>query len=363
MLKRSILTVSVLVLSLALPVSGAAARHWPGTVVFSKVERSESSGAAVTKGGLFAARWMHVVQLTEDPRDSQPAFSPDGTKLVFVRDGDLYTTRADGSGLRALTGGPEIDSQPAFSPDGRSILFERSPAEGAPRQLFAIGSGGGRLHALAPSPADDHEASFSPDGRTIVFVHSTAAAAGGTSDDLYSVRPSGAGLTQLTHTARVDEFDPRYFAGGIVFSRGDSGPGAGSFADVFTMRRDGTGARKLIAGAGSAYVEDVSTDGRLLLLRRRAALWLKPLGPSPGSHRARDLAAAYEYNALTASFAPGGREVAIYISNGESDSITAVRVPDGGEATIVASEHGAEAGSAGVTIGPDFAWRPVPSAR
>jgi len=357
MLKRSIISLSVLALVLALPVSGAAARHWPGTIAFSKVETSKSGGVTVTKGGIFAARWMHTVQLTEDPRDSQPVFSPDGTKLVFVRDGDLYTVRADGSGQRALTGGPAIDGEPAFSPDGRSILFERSPAEGAPRQLLAIGAGGGRLHALARSAADDHDACFSPDGRTIVFVRSTAAAGGGTSDDLYSVHPSGAGLRQLTATPGVDEFDPRYFAGGIVFSRGESGPGAASFSDVFTMRRDGTETRRLIAGAGSAYVEDVSANGSLLLFRRKAALWVKPIGP--GSGRARQIAAAYEYNALTASFEPDGREVAMYVSNDESDSITAVRVPDGGQAGVVASEHSAEAGGEGVTIGPDFAWRPA----
>ena len=75
------------------------------------------------------------------------------------------------------------------------------------------------------------------------------------------MRPSGAGLARLTRTG-VDEFKPRYFAGGIVFSRGESSEGPGAYADVYTMRRNGSKVKALVAGAGSAYVEDVSADGQ-----------------------------------------------------------------------------------------------------
>ena len=64
-------------------------------------------------------------------------------------------------------------------------------------------------------------------------------------------------LRRLTRTGRVDEWHPRYFAGGIVYSRGENGEGASAFADVYTVRRNGKKPRAQVAGAGSAYVEDV----------------------------------------------------------------------------------------------------------
>jgi Tol biopolymer transport system component len=51
----------------------------------------------------------NVRQLTHDPElDDQPAWSPDGTRLVFVSQAtigdrpDLWEMRADGAGARAL---------------------------------------------------------------------------------------------------------------------------------------------------------------------------------------------------------------------------------------------------------------------
>ena len=65
-------------------------------------------------------------QLTRDFRDKSPAWSPDGSKLVFVRAGRLHVIRSDGSGLRRVT--PlQLDRvrAPTWSPDGRSIAFVR----------------------------------------------------------------------------------------------------------------------------------------------------------------------------------------------------------------------------------------------
>ena len=51
---------------------GASAAPSPGAVVFSNRRRSKG----VAKGGLFAVRDGHLNQLTEDPTDTEPAFSP-----------------------------------------------------------------------------------------------------------------------------------------------------------------------------------------------------------------------------------------------------------------------------------------------
>jgi WD40 repeat protein len=86
-------------------------------------------------------------QLTSDPSDSYPAFSPSGELLAFQRgrraSDTIYLARADGSEARPLTWG----AQPSFSPDGRRIVFVR------PAGLFVIAlAPGARARAILRQP-------------------------------------------------------------------------------------------------------------------------------------------------------------------------------------------------------------------
>jgi Tol biopolymer transport system component len=364
MLKRTTLLVLTALSALALPaVSLAAAAGSGGAVVFSRVvttthsEGAESSAepkVPTVEGGLFAARNGRLNQLTDNPGDSQPDFSPDGRLIAFVRDGDIYAMRADGSGQHILTGGPEVDARPQFAPNGHYVVFERRATAGAPRDLFTVDIAGEGLHALTSTPADEHQASFSPDGHAIAFVTSVAIAGGGVADDVYSVRPSGAGLAQLTHTARVDEFSPRYFAGGIAYSRGQSGTGPGAYADVYTMRRDGTRVKPCVRGVGSADIEDISPNGHTLLFRRDQGLWVKPVGGG----RARKLTEVADNSSTNAVFSSDGRRVAAFVATDEIETLSAISVKDG-RSTQLAEGFRPESSSVTATIGPVIAWQPV----
>ena len=345
---RTIIASLIALVSLALPAAASAAPS-TGAVVFSKATTVDG----VAKGGLFAVKDGRLNQLTEDPTDTEPAFSPDGRTIAFVRGGDVYSVRPDGSGQRRLTSGTELDSAPIVSPDGRTVVFERRAGASAPGDLYRVGATGGNLHLLTSGAGDDHDADFAGDGRAIVFVRGLPGAEGG-NDDLYSIRPSGAGLARLTRSGGVDEFAPRYFAGGVVYSRGESSPGPAAYADVYTMRANGSKQKPQVAGVGSAYVEDVSPDGHTLMFRRDQGLWSKRIGPT----KARKLAQLPDNSVTNGVFSSDGRRVAAFVAVEEQQSLVSVDVSSRRQSQL--AEGFVVSAKDGTTIGPVIAWQPVP---
>jgi dipeptidyl aminopeptidase/acylaminoacyl peptidase len=349
--KRTYIVSTLIALfGLALPVGVNAAPPSTGAVVFSK----SSTVEGVAKGGLYAVREGRLNQLTEDPTDVEPAFSPNGTEIAFAREGDLYSVRPDGSGQRRLTEGSAIDSRPVVSANGNYVVFERRAAEGAPADLWTVSIGGGNLHQLTSGSGDDREAAVSPDGKAIVFVREVEAGEGSTAeDDLFSVRPNGSGLARLTTTAGIDEFAPRYFAGGILFSRGDDSDSAAAYADVYTMKRNGSRVRAQVKGVGSAYVEDVSPDGHTLLFRRDQGLWAKRIGPA----RAHKLAQLPDGSHTSSVFSSDGTRVATFVEVEGDQQLVSINVANGRWTELAEGYEFTEGGS---EIGRVIDWQPVP---
>ena len=321
--------------------------------VFSKATMVEG----VAKGGLYAVRDGRLNQLTEDPTDTEPAFSPDGRTIAFARGGDIYSVRPDGSGQRRLTSGPELDSAPIVSADGRTVVFERRASAGSAGDLYRAGAKGGGVRALTSGEADDHDAELSADGRAVVFVRGRATGPNNSAEDLYSIRASGSGLARLTRTPGLDEFEPRYFSGGILFSRGESSEGPAAYADIYTMRRNGTQVKPQVRGVGSAYVEDVGAGGRLLLFRRDQGLWAKQIGPT----KARKLAQLPDSSETNGVFSSDGKKVAAFVAVEERQQLVSIDVSTRRQTELAEGfEVSAKDGSA---IGPVIAWQPVPVSR
>jgi len=66
--------------------------------------------------GIFVMRVEGRAQrLTSVEADHDPAWSPDGTRLVFIREGNLWVVSADGSGARRLTNDGVPNTAPAWS--------------------------------------------------------------------------------------------------------------------------------------------------------------------------------------------------------------------------------------------------------
>jgi Tol biopolymer transport system component len=380
MLNRTILSALLgLVAILALPGAAPAAGGHGGAVVFSRVVTTtvketvrdgdgnpvrDGDGNVVVRetttveGGLFAVRDHRLNQLTEDPTDTEPSFSPDSRAIVFSRGGDVFSVRADGSGLRRLTDGPVLDTVPQVAPNGRYVVFERRASEGSPADLYSVSINGGAAKVVAATPDDDADASFSTDGRAIVFVHSVAETDGGAAGDIYSVRPTGRGLARLTRTGRIDEFTPRFFSGGIVYSRGEGDEGSSAYADVYTMRRNGRKVKPLVAGAGSAYVEDVTRDGRTLLFRRDQGLWVKRIGAAS----ARKLTELPDGSQTNGVFSSDGKKVAAFIEADGSEQLTSIDVRSGSTTQFAAGfvpSETTDTGGTTTTIGPVITWQPT----
>jgi dipeptidyl aminopeptidase/acylaminoacyl peptidase/CubicO group peptidase (beta-lactamase class C family) len=88
---------------------------------------ADGTGAGRTDGTGAAGR---ARRLTRGISDSAPAWSPDGTKIAFLRAGDAETGRAqvwvlpaDGGEPEQVTSLPRGAGAPAWSPDGRKIAF------------------------------------------------------------------------------------------------------------------------------------------------------------------------------------------------------------------------------------------------
>ncbi|CNF81599.1 penicillin-binding protein [Mycobacterium tuberculosis] len=107
----------------------------------------------------------------------QPALSPDGTRAVYVlRTCDtvadrnaraLWRADVPGGRPRRLTRGP-ADTAPAWSPDGTRVAFLR--AQGGPPQVWLLPAGGGEPEPLTALPLGAGPPVWSPDGSAIAFT-------------------------------------------------------------------------------------------------------------------------------------------------------------------------------------------------
>ncbi|MFI7297934.1 cell wall-binding repeat-containing protein [Streptomyces sp. NPDC050121] len=96
-----------------------------GLVAF---ERRAGSCAADAAGVYVYDAGPKTVKLAVADAE-QPAWSPDGTKLAFVRkdaDGNrqIFTANADGTDVKQRTSGPRRFANPSWSPTGKRIVFD-----------------------------------------------------------------------------------------------------------------------------------------------------------------------------------------------------------------------------------------------
>ena len=182
-----------------------------------------------------------------------PAWAPDGTRVFYAFNGDIYSVRRDGSDIRPVTSSGAYEQMPAVSPDGGVLAYVRDPLfrtrgselvvrdliSGSERVLvstpeiaapdwspdgtriaFTIGgtintiaAAGGDLRTVATG-GDSAEPAYSPDGRLLAFERD---------GDIWTSTPAGTDLINVTRSP-VDEHQPAWQAGTALVPAGSDKP-------------------------------------------------------------------------------------------------------------------------------------------
>lgn len=187
-----------------------------------------------------------------------PTWSPDGQWVAFgygavfnareTKPSQIIMIRADGSERRELTAGPLNSGFPSWSPDGKHIVYRVWTKDERSLQILNLDDG----KSTKLTSGNDNFPVWSPSGDRIGFTRETG---GASSYEIFTVRPDGTDLMQLTNAPGNDAHcawspDGKY----IVFSsarfgfRDETPLYDGSpqpYAELFVMNADGSNQRPI----------------------------------------------------------------------------------------------------------------------
>jgi Tol biopolymer transport system component len=150
------------------------------------------------------------VTRSNNVEESDPAWSPDGTRIAFASSStgntDIYVINKDGTGLTRLTTSPKVDIQPAWSPDGTKIAFVRQHRGNSSNlKIYVMKAAresetnrAQRLTTASLSTLEELDPAWSPDGTRIAFARNPDASSPTSGFDLHSIRANGSGQIRLT---------------------------------------------------------------------------------------------------------------------------------------------------------------------
>ena len=206
------------------PAGGGAFPGHNGLIVFSRTTPGQPPTLVAVDPATGSQR--------ELAPGAEPAWSADGTRLAYVRNGVVYVADAGGQSPVALGSG----EFPSWSPDGTQIAvsrYDEKPLPDHPHgtlQLVVLTVADGSAVQLTDSPSDVSMPAWSPDGSTIAYT---------TPASLGTIPAAGGAAAPVSTPGATVNGGPSWAPDGATLAFVDAR------GQVWTVKPDGAGARQV----------------------------------------------------------------------------------------------------------------------
>jgi Tol biopolymer transport system component len=206
----------------------------------------------------------------------EPAVSPDGTRVAFSMNGRIGVAAVASGESRILTLGVDWkDAQPAWLPDGRRLVVSARRRAGEPAGLHLLDPAAdgtvGRHPLTQPRTGDDRSPAASPDGTFVVFVRE---------EHLLRVDLADGRVRRLTGGFKRER-SPRFLPDGRIVCAWSEGKRHG----IDAIDAEGKGREPLAEGGACYRTIAPSPNGRFLAATLAWDAGFRPLDALLGAQK------------------------------------------------------------------------------